>query len=102
MIGMTFTFLIVLSVIAVYFAFRSKKSSIDENKRYISIRAWGLVILSAGFIVHTLGDFLSSRYGAIVELSLESLAHVIIMISFVFFIVSAHQILISAKGYSFK
>ena len=97
-----FVSMMVLSAIAVYFGFYSKKFSFEENKQHLKLRAYGLLLLAFGFIVHTLGDVLSAGYGGDIELTLESSAHVIILIAFVFFIISAKEILKTAKEYWFK
>jgi hypothetical protein len=99
---LVFIGVITLSALAVFFAFYNIKYAIEENKKYVKKRLIGLLLLSIGFIIHTLGDFLSSIYGSSVELGLESAAHVIILISFIFFIISAREILNSVKGYWFK
>jgi|SRR3989338_9295579 len=100
--GITFVSIIVLSIVTVYFGFRCKKYSIEENAAFISIRTWGILILAAGYIIHNLGDFLSPTYGPKVELGLESFAHLIILVSFICFIISAQKILSGAMGYWLK
>jgi len=103
MVGtLTFVSIIVLGLIVACLGFYGKKYSFDENKKYLNLRAWGLLILALGFIIHTLGDYLSPTYGHSVELGLESSAHFIIMLSFVFFIISAKDMLKNTKEYWFK
>ncbi|MBS3123526.1 hypothetical protein J4437_02730 [Candidatus Woesearchaeota archaeon] len=101
MLGLILTTLIVFSIIAVALGFYCKKYSIEENAGYISLRAYGLLLLVAGYILHTFGDYFSVGYGATMELTLESIAHVIILVSFIFFIISAKKILAKARGYWF-
>jgi len=103
MVGiLIFAGIILLSLGSIFFAFYNWKYSIDENKKYIKKRSIGLLILSVGLIIHTLGDFLSPLYGSSLELGLESIAHVIILVSFIFFISSSKEILNGVKGYWFK
>jgi len=92
----------IFSILAVFFAFYNIKYAVEENKKYVKKRLIGLILLSIGFIVHTFGELSSGGYGSPLELQLESLAHVIILFSFVFFISSARDILKSTKGYWFK
>jgi hypothetical protein len=99
---LVFIGVIIFSVLAVFFAVYNIRYAIEENKKYVKKHMIGLLILSAGFIIHTLGDFLSPIYGRSMELGLESTAHIIILISFIFFIISAREILNSVKGYWFK
>ena len=101
-ISIILTAMIILSAIAVYFGFYCKKYSFDENKKYINMRSFGLLILALGYVIHTLGDYLSVFYGEKIELLLESSAHIIILVSFVFFIISAKEILKKARRYWFK
>lgn len=94
--------IVVLSLLAIFFGFYTRKYSINENRKYLIKRSWGLLLLALGFIIHTLGDVLSVRYGVQAELGLESIAHVIILFSFLFIIISSRDILNSIKGYWFK
>ena len=93
-----YVILIVLGVVATCLGFYSNKYSIEVNKKYIRFRAVGLLLLVIGFIVHSTGDYLASR-GPLVELGLESIAHVIILVAFIFFIVGTKDILNKAKEY---
>jgi len=93
-----FSIALALGAIATLYSYVSMKSSIRENKAYLRYRFMGTAILSFGFTVHSLGDF----FQTVTELSIESAAHVIIFISFIFFIYASYDILKNAKRYWLK
>lgn len=101
MVSVIYLFIIsiVLGILSLSFSISSKKSSIEVNKTFLKFRNTGIIILVLGFIVHTLGDFLGFYYREMTEHSVESLAHVIIFISFIFFINASKDILKNAKEY---
>jgi len=96
------TFTIIVSILAVVMAYYAKKYSINEMRNVLNFRAHGLLVFGLGFILHTLGDFLSQVYGGPIEIILESIAHFIIMGSFVFFYLAAQSAVEGSRGLWFK
>ncbi|MBS3112760.1 hypothetical protein J4418_01635 [Candidatus Woesearchaeota archaeon] len=96
------TFTIIVSLLAVVMAYYAKKYSIDETRDVLNFRMQGLLVFGLGFILHTFGDFLSPAYGGTIELILESIAHFIIMGSFVFFYLAAQSAVEGSRGLWFK
>ena len=94
---------VILGGIASGLAFYAKKNSIPENKAFLNFYALAVLIMTIGFIVHTLGDFFSILYNS-EDLGhiIESTAHVILFISFLLFTLSADKILRVSKQYWFK
>lgn len=91
-----------LGVIATFLAFRTHKYLIEETSKVLNLRAYGILLLFMGFSLHTLGDLLSPYYGDATELLLESIAHVIILGSFIVFYLVAQQTIKSSRRYWFK
>lgn len=89
---------ILLGSLSTIYSYKSIKFSIKENKEYLQNRFYGLLLLSLGFIVHSIGDFFSEN----IEMGIESLAHIIIFFSFIFLIRASHKILKNAKVYWLK
>lgn len=96
--AIVFSIALILGAIATWYSYVSMSYSVTENKRYLRYRFLGITILSLGFVVHSLGDF----FEPIVELNIESFAHVIIFVSFIFFIYASSDILKNAKRYWLK
>lgn len=92
----------VLSIAVIILGFHNLKFAIEENRQALKLRAAALVFLTFGAILHTIGDQLATSYGELLELTLESIAHVIILISFLIFLLSAKNILKKARMYWFK
>jgi len=86
---------IVLGSASTIYSYISIKSSIKENKEYLQNRFWGILFLSLGFIIHSLA-FL---FIPVILGGLESLAHVVVFVSFIFFIKASRKILEKAKEY---
>ncbi|HLC46885.1 MAG TPA: hypothetical protein VJI75_04040 [Candidatus Nanoarchaeia archaeon] len=93
---------IILGALAVFLAFRSLNNEIVPESRWFRYRAFAILLLVIGYIVHNIGDFLSQSYGSNVELSIESVAHVIILIAFILFLYSARQVLGISRQYGFR
>ena len=92
---------IILGTVATFLAFKTQKYSIRENKYTLKYRAYGVLLIYIGFVMHTLGDVLSV-YSGIVELSLESIAHVIILVAFVTFYLASKKAEKKSRRYWFK
>ena len=93
---------VILGAVAVFFAFRAKHHSIEETEKLLKLRTYGILLLYVGFSVHTMGDMLSQSYGKSVELLLESIAHLVILVSFIFFYKMALCAIKNSKEYWFK
>ena len=93
---------IIFGIIAIIFAFKAQKYQIEEIRKVLSLRAYGIMLLCIGFSLHTLGDLLSPYYGDAIELLLESIAHVIILGSFIIFYMVTQYSIKSSRGYWFK
>ena len=93
---------IVLGSITTFVSFRARDYGYEDHKRFLKFQAYGILIMYFGFSTHTLGDVLSVYYGESLELLLESIAHVIILISFVFFYKATLEVIKNTKEYWFK
>ena len=83
-----FVLSVLIGAVAFFYSSASIKYSIEENKDYLKLRSLGILFLAIGFSIHSFGDYLGTVYSEIVEQSVESSAHVIIFVSFLFFIKS--------------
>ena len=92
---------VILGIIAVMVAF-SLRAEILPNTRWFRFMSFATLLLATGFVVHTLGDFLAPPYGYSAELALESIAHVIILVGFILFLLAARQVLDISKEHGFK
>jgi len=103
LIGVIFLATIIIGVIASIFSFKASKYSIDEMKSSLKLRAYAISIICFGFIVHTAGDYFGGLYASEnLELSLESIAHVIIFIAIILCTLSTKKIGDMTKEYKFK
>ena len=93
---------LVLGGVTVYYGFMAKRHGYSDHGSLLSYRALGILLLYVGFSVHTLGDLLEPYYGEAGELLLESIAHVIILVSFVFFYKTALQAKLLTKEFWFR
>ena len=72
-------------------------------KSSLKLRAYAISIICFGFIVHTAGDYFGGLYASEnLELSLESIAHVIIFIAIILCTLSTKKIGDMTKEYKFK
>ncbi len=97
-----FILTIVFGTVAVFFAFNARRYAIKDSKIPLKLHAYALTALCIGFSLHTLGALLSAYYWYVMELLLESIAHVIILAAFIMFYNAAHQTMKSTKEYWFK
>lgn len=98
-----FAGVLALGVIASVFAFRARKYPISETKDFLKFYSLAVAIMSIGFIVHTTAEFIATIYNnAPLEHMGESIAHVILFVSFVFFVTASGRILRSAKQFWFR
>src|SRR3989344_8206528 len=99
MVMLTFIATIIFGIIAIILAFKARKYRIEETNKVLSLRAYGIMILCIGFSLHTLGDVLALYYGDVIEILLESIAHIIILGSFIIFYMAAQYAIKSSRGY---
>lgn len=97
-----FSAVMISCIVASVYAIISRRNAISEVKQVLTLRAYGIMILAGGYVLHTLGNFLSPYYGPSLELILESIAHGVIMIAFFLFYKTARKAVTSSKGYWFK
>ncbi len=93
---------VVLGAIAIYLAYKAKRDGFRDHKALLGFRALGMLMLYLGFAVHVGGDASSAYYGDPVALLLESIAHVIIMVSFFYFYKTALEAALQTKEFWFK
>ena len=92
---------IILGIIAIVLAFKAKQYSIEETVESSKLNYYGLILLTAGFVIHIIGDMFFSYYGA-AELLIESFAHVVILIAFLYFYKAAKHAVKKSERYWFK
>jgi len=93
---------IILGIIVIIASVYTLKYKIVEKSKWFKYRIIAVIVLTLGFIIHIIGDFLSSYGGESMELSVESIAHVILFIGFIFFIYASKEILAISKEYGYN
>lgn len=103
LIGVTFLATILIGIVATIFSFRTIKYSLEEISDSLRLRAYAVAIICFGFIIHTSGDFFGQLYSnEVLELTLESIAHVIIFVAIILFLLSTKKIMEVARAYKFN
>lgn len=93
---------IILGITAVIMALFAKKYLIIESHpNWLKYRAIAIFFISIGFIIHTAGDFIYKE-GSAMDLSIESVGHMIIFIGFIFLFYTAREVLKIAEEYGFN
>ncbi len=92
----------VLSILAISLAVYWMKYEIVRGSNWIRLRAYGVILLAAGFLIHSIGDYLEGFYGESVTLAVESFAHIIIFIGFFLFLYAAIELIKVSKEYGFE
>ncbi len=101
-IGVIFLATILIGIIATILAYYANKYALDELKKSLKLRTYALAIICFGFIIHTAGDYYGHLYGSEnLELTLESIAHVIIFISIIICLLSTKKIMEISREYKF-
>ena len=93
---------IIVGIVASALAFYSLKYRLSETFSSVKFRAIAVLIFAVGFIIHTSGDYLSGAYGESIEHNLESIAHVIIFIGFIFLFYSTKHLLKTSEEYGLR
>jgi hypothetical protein len=96
---------IIFGLFLIILGFYNLRYAIKENRRPIRHRLIAIIFLTVGFSVHIFGASLNpgfSAYGSETGLILETIAHIILFVSFIIFFVSALNTLRSAREYWLK
>ncbi|MEK6885555.1 MAG: hypothetical protein AABX17_01155 [Nanoarchaeota archaeon] len=102
-LGVIFLATILIGIIATVLAYYANKYSLDELKKSLKLRLYAIALICFGFIVHTAGDYYGHLYGSEnLELTIESIAHIIIFISIIICLLSTKKIMEISKEYKFK
>lgn len=101
LIDYLFTGTVLVGVIANISALAVSRYNRDDIS-WLKMRSVAILLLSSGFIIHTLGDFLGRFYGESMEIGLESVAHVIIFCGFIAFFYASKKILTFSEEYGYK
>ena len=92
----------VLSILAISLAVYWMKYEIVSGSNWIKLRAYGVILLAVGFIIHSIGDYLEGFYGESITLTVESFGHIIIFIGFFLFLYAAIELVKISKEYGFE
>lgn len=93
---------IIVGIIASAFAFYSLKYNLSETFSSVKFRAIAVLLFAVSFIIHTAGDYFSGTYGESIEHNLESIAHIIIFIGFIFLLYSTKHLLKTSEEHGLR
>src|SRR3989344_846704 len=86
-----FTATILVGVISIILAMRAKVYAINELKKAFGLYSYTIILLSIGFMLHSIGDGFSIFLGDMMGELFEAVSHIIILIALIMFYITAQQ-----------